>query len=156
MRFFPSDIAKAHCFACRPGSTQSAEEFLNLLIPCNLHKRRSCSFQICTEGSNPSLSATQSALQRNSAVLSPEIRAICPFFAIIPQRTGLRRTDCSDENRGTVPAFLCRAHEQSGFVEGVRRLECDQMTRIQRERVDFYRHIGKAIAALSTQTSLAS
>ena len=43
-------------------------------------------------GSTPSLSATQSGLQRNSAILSLKMRDICPFFAIIPQQTGLRRT----------------------------------------------------------------
>jgi hypothetical protein len=46
-------------------------------------------------GSNPTLSASKSSLQRNSAAFFPEICERCRFFAILPQPTGLRRKDRS-------------------------------------------------------------
>jgi hypothetical protein len=94
-------------------------------------------------GSNPFLSATQSGLQRNFAALSPEIRERCPFFAIIPQQIALQRTDCSAENGVTVPAFLRGLLAQSGFKEGIRRMQYDQKQGIQPQRVDFCRRPGK-------------
>ena len=41
-------------------------------------------------GSNPTLSASKSSLQRNCAALSLEIRERCPFLAILPPQTGLQ------------------------------------------------------------------
>src|ERR1700752_1594667 len=58
-------------------------------------------------GSNPTLSATQSELQRNSRSLSSEMRETCPLFAISAQQHGLERTDRSAA-KGTVPPFLWR------------------------------------------------
>lgn len=81
-------------------------------------------------GSNPFLSASKSQLQRNSAALSLEIRERFEFFAIVPQQTGLQRTDCSGENGVTVLAFLWTARAQSGFNERTRRMQCDQKARI--------------------------
>jgi hypothetical protein len=40
----------------------------------------------------------QSALRRNSAILSLEMRERCPFFAIFRLQTGLQRMDCLSEN----------------------------------------------------------
>jgi hypothetical protein len=81
-----------------------------------------------TGGSNPSPSASKSSLQRNFAVLSLEIRETCPYFTIIRTQTGLQRTDCSAAEGGTVPAFLRRTLAQSGFKEGVRRMQCDHLS----------------------------
>jgi len=66
-----------------------------------------------------------------------EIRERCPFFAIVLQQTGLQRPDCSGEIGVTVPAFLWRAHAQSGFTESVRRMQCDQKLGIRRALFDF-------------------
>jgi hypothetical protein len=85
-----------------------------------------------TGGSNPSLSATQSGLQRNTTRLCREIREICPYFAIIPRQTGLRRTDCSEVEAITAMTFLWKAYVQSGFTESVRRMQCDLKLRIRR------------------------
>ncbi len=35
------------------------------------------------------------------------------------------------------PAFLWSAHAQSGFTEGIRRMQCDHKPQIRHERVDF-------------------
>ena len=75
-----------------------------------------------------------------STVLIPEIREMCLYFVIIPQQTGLRRTDCSAANGVTVPAFLRKAHAQSGFKKGVRRMQCDQKPGIRPWGVDSSRH----------------
>ena len=45
------------------------------------------------------------------------MREICPYFAIIPGQTGLRRTDRSASNTVTVRVFLWKADAQSGFRE---------------------------------------
>jgi len=58
--------------------------------------------------------------------LCAEIREQCPYFAIIPRQTGLRRTDSSASNAVVVQAFLWRAHAQSGFKVRVRRRQCGQ------------------------------
>jgi hypothetical protein len=47
------------------------------------------------------------------------MRETCPFFAIILRQTGLQRTDCVTPKVATAPAFLRRAHEQSGFKEAL-------------------------------------
>jgi hypothetical protein len=92
---------------------------------CNLRTRRALARQNRTESSNLSSSATQSGVLRIAAFTSPEMREQCPFSAIIPQRTGLERTDCSGEIGGTVPSFLRRADAQSVSKEGIRRMPCD-------------------------------
>ena len=76
-------------------------------------------------GSNPTLSATQSGLQRNCASIFPKIRKTCPYFAILPRQTGLERMDYSAVKGVTVPAFLWRDYVQSGFEEGIRRTQYD-------------------------------
>ena len=48
-----------------------------------------------------------------------EIRENCPYFAIVPGQTGLQRTHCSAAKAVTVPAFLRKAHVQSGFKAGI-------------------------------------
>jgi hypothetical protein len=60
---------------------------------CNLRTRRGLAWQNRTEGSNPSLSATQSGLQRNPTLISRRICELCPFSAIFARQTGPRRTD---------------------------------------------------------------
>ena len=47
---------------------------------------------------------------------------------------GLLGIECS-----TVPALLRKAHEQSGFEEGLRRMQCDQKLGIRPSRVNFLR-----------------
>jgi len=109
------------------GSSISLEERVCCRIRCRLGTRRLLAAnRKGNEGSNPTLSASKSYLPRNSAALSPKMREQCSFFAIIPQQNTLRRTDCSAANGVTVPAFLRRAHAQSGFKEGIRRMQCDQ------------------------------
>jgi uncharacterized repeat protein (TIGR03803 family) len=70
---------------------------------CNLRTRRHLEVQKGTESSNPACSATQSELQRNFPVLRDEICERRPFFAIVPQQTGVQRIDRSAENGVTVP-----------------------------------------------------
>jgi len=82
------------------------------------------------------------------------MRERCPFFAIIPQQAGLQKTDCKAENGVTVPAFLRRAHAQSGFKDGSRRMQCDQKPGIQPLRVDFCRHPGKRFRCFPSQLYL--
>jgi hypothetical protein len=93
-------------------------------------------FQNRTLGSNPSLSATQSGLQRNRATLPRESLK----SAAIPQVLPLNCT------RGSVPpypagtfsdAFLWRAHAQSGFSDSVTRMQCDHKPMMRRKRLDF-------------------
>jgi len=69
--------------------------------------------------------------------LCAEIREQCPYFAIIPRQTGLRRTDSSASNAVVAQAFLWRAHARSGFKVRVRRRQCDQRPGIRPQRVDF-------------------
>ena len=88
-------------------------------------KQAKCRIRKGNESSNPNLSATQSGLQRKSAVLSLEIRERCPYFAIIPRQTGLQRMHCLAAKAVTVLPFLRRAFAQSGFEEGIRRMQCD-------------------------------
>jgi hypothetical protein len=111
---------------------------------------------VASDGSNPSLSATQSGVQRNSAVLSPEIRQICPFLAIIPQQTGPQRTDCSAENWVTDPIFLWRADARSGFEESIRRMQCDHKPGIWPCPVDVCPHFGKLHSAFPARTLIAT
>jgi hypothetical protein len=70
-------------------------------------------------------------MQRKSASSNPEIRETCPYFGILPRQTGLERTDYSAVKSITLPAFLWRGHEQSGFKKGIRRMECDQKPEIR-------------------------
>jgi hypothetical protein len=63
-------------------------------------------------GSNPSLSATQSGLQRNSALGSREIRELCLVSAIPGQQTGLRRTDWTAET-ASLSRFFSGSHTGS-------------------------------------------
>ena len=53
---------------------------------------------------------------------------------------GLLGIECS-----TVPALLRKAHEQSGFEEGVRRMQCDQRPGIPPQRVDFCPRLGHGV-----------
>jgi hypothetical protein len=99
---------------------------VNFCTGGKLRQRRDLRIQKGNEGSNRTLSASKSELQTKSAARSREMRETCPYFAIIPRQTGLQRTDCSAENGVTVPAFLRRAHGQSGFNKGLRRMQCDR------------------------------
>jgi len=85
-------------------------------------------------GSNPLRSASKSELQRNSAVLSSEIREICPFLAIMLKQTGPQRTDRRTAKAAFVLAFLWRAAVQSGFEESRRGMQCDHNPGIQPQR----------------------
>jgi hypothetical protein len=83
-----------------------------------------------TGGSNPSPSATQSGLQRKLAPLSPEVREGCPYFAIIPRQTGLRRTHCSASNAALWRLFSGRhirspvSRRASGECNAIRSWGC--------------------------------
>ena len=75
-----------------------------------------------TESSNPALSATQSELQRNQAVLLQESLKIAAIPQVLPSsRTG--------ESVPSTPAgkfsgaFLWRAHVQSDFTDFLRRMQ---------------------------------
>jgi hypothetical protein len=92
--------------------------------------------QTCTEGSNPSLSAMQAGLHRNSPEPYPEIRETCPFVAIIRRQTGLQRTDCPTAKVATALAFLRRTHAQPRFAEGTRRMHATT-SRCGESLVDF-------------------
>src|SRR5437660_8554367 len=48
-----------------------------------------------------------------------------PIFAIFARQSGLERTHCSAA-KGHCPGFSLEAHAQSGFGEGLRRMQCDQ------------------------------
>ncbi len=78
-----------------------------------------------TGGSNPSPSATQSEVQRNSAASSLQIRERCPF-----SRFFLDKPDCRERTgrrrRGLCSGFSLGANSQSGFKDGIRRMQCDQ------------------------------
>jgi hypothetical protein len=79
-----------------------------------------CADKCCTEGSNPSLSATQSELQRNQAVLLQESLKI----AAIPQVLSSSRTGESVPSNlaGKVSGvFLWRAYTQSAFSDSIKR-----------------------------------
>ena len=89
-----------------------------------------------TADSNPSLSATQSRLQRNRAVILQQSLKI----AAIPRVLSSNRT------RESVPAnlagkfsgaFLWRAHAQSDFTDSIRRMQCDHTPIMRRKRLDF-------------------
>ncbi len=93
------------------------------------------------EGSNLNLSATQSELQRNQAVLLQESLKIAAIPQVLPSnRTG--------ESVPSNPAgkfsgvFLWRAHAQSGFSDSIRRMQCDYMTMMRRKRLDFVKRLG--------------
>jgi hypothetical protein len=49
---------------------------------------------------------------------------------------------------GIALAFLRKAHSQSGFKKGIRRMECDQKPEIRALRIDFSRHIKDTVLAL--------
>ena len=106
-------IRFVHRFVCNSVCAMTVRLLRKLLQTAPVFSTTSFVFNTGT-AANPTLSASKSELQRNFAALSPEIREICPFFAIIPQQTGPQRTDCS---AGNVPAFLRRAHAQSGFKQ---------------------------------------
>jgi hypothetical protein len=76
-------------------------------------------------------------VQRISAAPFPVIRETCPFFATFPLQTGPQRTDCPAAKVAVILAFLRKAHAQSGFKQGIRRMQCDQKPGIQPLRVDF-------------------
>jgi hypothetical protein len=84
-----------------------------------------------------SVPPTESGLLRIPTSIFPKMRETYPHFAILLRQTGLERTDNSAVKGVTVPAFLRRAHVQSGFKEGVSRTQCDHKSRIRPERVDF-------------------
>jgi hypothetical protein len=50
---------------------------------------------------------------------------------------GPHSTECSQR-----PGFLRKAHAQSGFRYGIRRMQCDQKPWMRPWRVDFCRHLG--------------
>jgi hypothetical protein len=115
------------------GGTRKGTALPDLRAEAILWRRRACCRIGCmlrtgrllvdhtkgTEGSNLTLSATQSELQRNSAATYPKIRETCPYFAIFRPQTGLERMDCSAAKSLTVLAFLWGAHAQSGFEKAL-------------------------------------
>jgi hypothetical protein len=84
------------------------------------------------ESSNPDLSATQSGAQRN---LSEFLRKLQKMGAISENRTGERFV--LDAAAELCILFLWRAHEQSGFDDSIRRMQCDQKSMGWRRRLDF-------------------
>lgn len=116
--------------------------WLSAALPASYANVGGCGIQNGNASSNHTPSATQSELQRKSAQPYSEVRETCPYFAILHRQAGLQRTDCSAENGITVPVFLRGAHAQSGFEEGVRRMECDHKPGLRPQRVDFCNHLG--------------
>jgi hypothetical protein len=119
---FLIDLAASHCPLIL---------WLSAVPPASYANVGGCRIQNGNASSNHTSSARQSQLQRIPTFISRKKRETCPYFAIIPGQTGLQRTDCSVENEVTVLAFLRRAHAQSGFKEGLRRMQCDQKPGIQ-------------------------
>jgi hypothetical protein len=60
-----------------------------------------------------------------------------PVFRDSSSTNRTAENDYSAENGVVVPAFLRTPHAQSGFKEGIRRMECDQKPAIRASRVDF-------------------
>ena len=85
-----------------------------------------------TEGSNPSLSAIQSGLQRNP----PELFWKLQEMAAIPQFLLSKWTGegvLLIAARKLRSPFLRRASEQSGFNGSIRRMPCDHKAMIRRK-----------------------
>jgi hypothetical protein len=72
--------------------------WLTSFIHCKLRQRRDLRTQNGNASSNHTPSASKSQLHRIPTSISRKKRETCPYFAIIPGRTGLQRTDCSVEN----------------------------------------------------------
>ena len=89
-------------------------------------------------GSNPTLSAMQSGLQRNPALVFCSLRELRPFFAILARQTGPRRMDCPAINQLELPLFLRRQDEQSDFRKLDGRRSGDQRSNSLRIRLDFF------------------
>ncbi len=78
-------------------------------------------------GSNPTLSAIQSELQRNSAALPPELREIGAILQILIRN----RTGESVPRNPRWPGFdasLWSAYTRSGFSHSFTRTQCDHKT----------------------------
>ena len=89
-----------------------------------------------TGGSNPSPSATQSGLQRNSAAFPPELREIAAILRFPPRNRTGESIPLSATGR-LWSVFLWRAHAQSSFHDSIRRTQCDQQPMIRRKQLDF-------------------
>src|SRR5271167_1983276 len=63
---------------------------------------------------------------REIPLASRENTRIMPVFCDYSKQTGLQRRDSSAPNAISVLAFLRKAHSQSGFKQGKRRMQCDQ------------------------------
>jgi hypothetical protein len=94
--------------------------------------------------SNPTLSATQSGLQRKRRAFCPEIRKDVRIRKISSaKRTGeneLLRIDGVD-----LLAFLWTAHAQSGFRDFNGRMQRDHKPTMWRKRLDLVKPLGKAL-----------
>src|ERR1017187_9704382 len=78
----------------------------------------------CTDGSNVSLSATQSEVQRNPPGLLLKLREIAANPRLsLSNRTGERVLLIAAGKLCSL--FLRRAYWQSGFKDSVRRMQCD-------------------------------
>jgi len=103
---------------------------------CNLRTHRGLKGQNRTGGSNPSPSAMQSGPQRRSAAPKPKYAKHARISRYSSKnRTGENGVLGVEWRRR--PGFLRRAQAQSGFEEGMRRMQCDHSARMRPERVDF-------------------
>jgi hypothetical protein len=92
--------------------------------------------------SNPTLSATQSKLQRNCPAFCREIWKTRPYFVIFRPQSGLERADCPGPNGVNLAAFLWRGHSQSGFSDSFGRMQCDHKPTMRRKRLDLVKPLG--------------
>jgi hypothetical protein len=133
----PLGVRETALFSVSMGEQAVSGEFVNWLIPCKLRKRRLLQASDLYRGFE-SLSLRHAVWTAEKVLpLPPEIRETCPFFAILACQSGLERTHCLAAKAVTVLAFLWRAHSQSGFKEGIRRMQCDQTPGIRPQPVDF-------------------
>src|SRR5713101_4971537 len=86
--------------------------------------------------SNPSLSATQSGLQRNRAALLQESLKIAAILQVFPSNSTGESVPSNLVGKFS-GAFLWRAHAQSDSTDSIRRMQCDHKPMIRRKRLDF-------------------
>ena len=95
-------------------------------------------------GSNPSLSATQSAVQRNPPGFPSKLRemgGIARF--LLANRTG--ESVLLVEAGKLCGPFLWRASERSGFHDSIARMQRDHKPVIKRKRLDFVGGLGRIL-----------